>query len=104
MSALSSSKKAKLVVASVKGLALQKDTPKISLKMFWEGLEAVKTSPRGSLEEAKDAFEEVGSDYFSRDRTPALGIQGFLGTCSIYFMVVELRFVNWHTKELGQKS
>ncbi|KAJ9066244.1 hypothetical protein DSO57_1011571 [Entomophthora muscae] len=49
--------------------------PKILLEEAWASLEVTKTVPEESLVEVKAAFEELYSNYFAKEGTPAQGNQ-----------------------------
>ncbi|KAJ9054355.1 hypothetical protein DSO57_1015563 [Entomophthora muscae] len=73
MSSLLFFERAKFGVLSVETAAARKEVPTSSLEEAWASLEVSKISPEESLVEVKAAFEELYSNYFSKEGTPAQG-------------------------------
>ncbi|KAJ9065946.1 hypothetical protein DSO57_1014566 [Entomophthora muscae] len=73
MSSLLSFEKAKFGILCVKAAALRKDVPTSSIEESWSSLEVTKTAPEESLVEVKAAFEELYSNYFTKEEIPAQG-------------------------------
>ncbi|KAJ9071166.1 hypothetical protein DSO57_1000171 [Entomophthora muscae] len=75
MSSLLSFEREKFGVIFVETEAARKEVPTGSLKETWASLEVSKIAPEESLVEVKAAFEELYSNYFAKERTPAQGNQ-----------------------------
>ncbi|KAJ9090440.1 hypothetical protein DSO57_1002746 [Entomophthora muscae] len=73
MSSLLKFESAKFGVLCVETAAARKEVPTSSLKEAWAILEVTKTVPAESLVEVKAAFEELYSNYFAKEGTPAQG-------------------------------
>ncbi|KAJ9048628.1 hypothetical protein DSO57_1033039 [Entomophthora muscae] len=73
MSSLISSERAKFRVICVETAAARKEVPTSTLEEAWASLEVSKVAPEESLVEVKAAFEELYTNYFSKEGTPAQG-------------------------------
>ncbi|KAJ9084618.1 hypothetical protein DSO57_1022589 [Entomophthora muscae] len=62
-------------VLCVETAAAIKEVPTSTLEEAWTSLEVTKTVPARSLVEVKAAFEELYSNYFAKEGTPAQGNQ-----------------------------
>ncbi|KAJ9070770.1 hypothetical protein DSO57_1004020 [Entomophthora muscae] len=67
--------RAKFGVLCVETAAARKEVPTSTLEEAWTSLEVTKTVPAKSLVEVKAAFEELYSNYFAKEGTPAHGNQ-----------------------------
>ncbi|KAJ9077688.1 hypothetical protein DSO57_1014310 [Entomophthora muscae] len=67
--------RAKFGVLCVETAAAIKEVPTSTLEEAWTSLEVTKTIPAKSLVEVKAAFEELHSNYFAKEGTPAQGNQ-----------------------------
>ncbi|KAJ9087541.1 hypothetical protein DSO57_1032185, partial [Entomophthora muscae] len=65
----------KFGVLCVEAASARKEIPTRLLEEAWASLEVSKIAPEDSLIEVKAAFEELYSDYFAREGTPAQGNQ-----------------------------
>ncbi|KAJ9071178.1 hypothetical protein DSO57_1000181 [Entomophthora muscae] len=75
MSALLNFERAKFGVLCVETAASRKEVPTSLLEEAWASLEVTKNVPEESLVEVKVVFEELYSDYFSKEGTPSQGNQ-----------------------------
>ncbi|KAJ9077254.1 hypothetical protein DSO57_1018486 [Entomophthora muscae] len=75
MSSLLNFERAKFGVLYVETAAARKEVPTSLLEEAWASLEVTTTVPKESLVEVKAAFEELYSNYFAKEGTPAQGNQ-----------------------------
>ncbi|KAJ9081597.1 hypothetical protein DSO57_1012927 [Entomophthora muscae] len=73
MSSLLLFERAKFGVLCVETAAARKEVPTSLLEEAWESLEVSKIAPEESSIEVKAAFEELYSNYFAKEGTPAQG-------------------------------
>ncbi|KAJ9052485.1 hypothetical protein DSO57_1033658 [Entomophthora muscae] len=78
MSSLLLFEREKFGVLCVETAASRKEVPKSLLKEAWASLEVKKTVPQESLVEIKAVFEELYSNYFEKEGTPAQGNQIYI--------------------------